>query len=119
MFPTSITSDTNENSDVVYNIISDNEKIRLTPDFDFENSETIIKDGDVVLIDNHKNVRNWIAKFFDTKIDKNEIYEGTGFGTSLYLLKGKKNISGEDFAQIKKERARWIFMAETPVRAGI
>lgn len=104
MFPTSITnSSAGENKNTQYNIISDNEKIRLTPDYDFENAQTVINDGDVSLVDNHKNVRNWIAKFFDTKIDKNEIYEGTGFGTSLYMLKGKKNISGEDFAQIKKE----------------
>ena len=103
MFPVSVTSDTNENNDAAYNIISDSGKIRLTPDYDFDNDKTVIKDGDVSLIDNYKNVRNWIAKFFDTKIDSKEIYEGTGFGTSLYALKGKKNISGEDFAQIKKE----------------
>ena len=103
MFPITINSPAGENENAQYNIISDNEKIRLTPDYDFEKNQTVINDGNVVLTDKYKNVRNWIAKFFDTKIDKNEIYEGTRFGTSLYMLKGKKRISGEDFAQIKKE----------------
>lgn len=103
MFPITINSPAGENENTQYNIISDNEKIRLTPDYDFENNQTVINDGNVVLTDKYENVRNWIAKFFDTKIDKNEIYEGTGFGTSLYMLKGKKRISGENFAQIKKE----------------
>lgn len=104
MFPTSITnSSAGENENISYNIISDNEQIRLTPDYDFENRQTVIIDGDVSMVNDYKNVRNWIAKFFDTKIDKKEIYEGTGFGTSLYKLKGKKSISGDDFAQIKKE----------------
>ena len=104
MFPETITnSSAGENENTSYNIISDNEKIRLTPNYDFENNKTELKDGDIVLIDDYRNVRNWIAKFFNTKLDTKEIYEGTGFGTSLYMLKGKKNISGEDFAQIKKE----------------
>lgn len=100
MFPqtNTTTEETTANS-----VISDGEQIYKTPDYDFATLKTILKNGDVSLVDDYKNVRNWIVKFLNTPIDKKEIYEGTGFGTSLYKLKGYKSISALQFAQIKKE----------------
>lgn len=101
MFPQTYT--TEDETQTVNNVISDGEIIYKTPDYDFATLKTILKNGDVSLVDDYKNVRNWIVKFLNTPIDKKEIYEGTGFGTSLYKLKGYKSISALQFAQIKKE----------------
>ena len=101
MFPQTYT--TEDETQTVNSVISDGEIIYKTPDYDFVTLKTILKNGDVLLVDDYKNVRNWIVKFLNTPIDKKEIYEGTGFGTSLYKLKGYKSISALQFAQIKKE----------------
>ena len=100
MFPqtNTTTEETTANS-----VISDGEQIYKTPDYDFETMQTRTKNGDAVLVNDYQNVRNWIVKFLNTPVDKKEIYEGTGFGTSLYKLKGYKSISALQFAQIKKE----------------
>lgn len=102
MFPQTISTTENE-TQTANSVISDGEKIHLTPDYDFDNMQTILKNGDVVLVDDYRNVRNWIMKFLNTPIDKKEIYDGTGFGTSLHKLKGYKSISALQFAQIKQE----------------
>lgn len=103
MFPESI-STTEENSTTeIYNIISDNEKIRKTPNYSYDTMKFVLKNGNTELIDDYSNVRNWIIKFIRTPIDIYEIYQGTGFGTSLYKIKGYKKIDGLQFAQIKKE----------------
>ncbi len=86
-----------------YNIISDDEKIYSTPNFDFENKVTLLRNGDADLIDDYQNVRNWILLFLLTPIDVYKIYEGTGFGTSLYKVRGYKNVDGMLYAQIQKE----------------
>lgn len=101
MFPQTYT--TEDETQTVNSVISDGEIIYKTPDYDFATLKTILKNGDVSLVDDYKNVRNWIVKFLNTPIDKKEIYEGTGFGSSLYKLKGYKSISALQFAQIKKE----------------
>lgn len=46
-----------------FNIISDSEKIYNTPNFDFENKLTLLKNGDADLIDDYQNVRNWMLLF--------------------------------------------------------
>ena len=102
MFPKSLTEDTDKVK-VNSSIISDNSKIRKTINFNFEKKSTELINGDVDLIDDYKNIRNWIVKFLNTPVNVYEIYEGTGFGTSLYLLKGHKSIGGMEYAQIKKE----------------
>lgn len=104
MFPNNINEDNEDNSQVQnYNVISDSEKIRKTPNFDFVHKSTVIKNGDVNLVDDYQNVRNWIIKFIRTPIDVYQIYEGTGFGTSAYRLRGYKAINGLLYAQIQKE----------------
>lgn len=106
MFPNNTQSTTNVTVDVQngkYNTISDDLKIYNTLDFDIENKKIILLNGDLSLVSDYKNVRNWIILFLKTPIDIYKIYEGTGFGTSAYKLKGYKNINGLLYAQIKKE----------------
>lgn len=102
MFPENVTSDLA--SDTITNsIISNSDYIHKTLNYDYNKRQVIIKNGDVDLVDNYENVRNWIIKFIRTPIDVMEIYQGTGFGTSAYMLKGSKSITGLQYAQIKKE----------------
>ncbi len=106
MFPNNTQSTTNVTVDFQhgkYNTISDDLKIYNTLDFDIENKKMILINGDLSLVSDYKNVRNWIILFLKTPIDVYKIYEGTGFGTSAYKLKGYKNINGLLYAQIKKE----------------
>lgn len=105
MFPANIITTEEETSTETgtYNIISDSEKIYKTPNYDYSKMKTVTKNGDINLVDDYQNVRNWIIKFMRTPIDVYKIYEGTGFGTSAYKLKGYKSITGLLYAQIKKE----------------
>lgn len=84
-------------------VISDNTKIRKTPNFNFKKNATVLKNGDAELIEDYANVRNWIIRFLTTPLGVHQIYDGTGFGTSLYRLRGYKSIGGLEYAQIKKE----------------
>ena len=101
MFP----SNNVENEEIISdkNIISDNSKIYKTPDFNFEKKHIILKNGDINMIDDYQNVRNWIILFLRTPRGIYKIYEGTPFGTSLYLIRGHKSITGKEYAQIKSE----------------
>ena len=105
MFPQNITTTEEETTTESgsYNIISDSAKIYKTPNYDYSQMKTVLKNGDVNLVDDYQNVRNWIIKFLPTPIDVYKIYEGTGFGTSAYKLKGYKAIDGLIYAQIKSE----------------
>ncbi len=85
------------------NVISDSSKIRLTPNFDYHNKDTVMVDGSPDMICDERSIKQWIIKFFRTPIDTKEIYQGTGFGTSAYLTKGYKVVDGLLYAQIKKE----------------
>ena len=102
MFPENVTSESTSDTKT-NNIISNSDYIHKTLNYDYDKRQVIIKNGDVDLVDNYENVRNWIIKFIRTPIDVMPIYEGTGFGTSAYKLKGSKAISGMQFAQIRKE----------------
>ena len=103
MFPESVTKTEEETENKQYNVISDSAYIRKTPNYDYLTMKTVIINGDVDLNDNYQQVRNWIIKFIRTPIDIVPIYQGTGFGTSAYKLKGYKSISGLMYAQIKSE----------------
>ena len=100
MFPVNDTTNTETDT---YSVISDNAQIYKTLNYDYVEMHTVLKNGDAELIDDYRSVRNWILKFLATPIDKYEIYEGTGFGTSLYKLKGYKSISTLQYSQIVKE----------------
>lgn len=106
MFPESTQNQEVQTPNIIkgeYNIISNDEYIRKTPDFNFIENKTPLQNGDVKTIDDYQNVRNWILLFLLTPADVYKIYEGTGFGTSLYKTRGYKNIDGMLYAQIKKE----------------
>lgn len=102
MFPENVTDESLTES-AEKNIISNSDYIRKTVNYSYDKMQIVLKNGDVDLIDNYENVRNWIIKFMRTPIDVYEIYAGTGFGTSAYKLKGYKSITGLQYAQIKKE----------------
>lgn len=54
-----------------------------TPNYNSETYQTVVKNGNIELIKDYRNIRNWFIKFLFTPIDAIPIYEGTGFGTSL------------------------------------
>lgn len=74
-----------------------------TPNYDPETYQTVVKNGNIELIKDYRNIRNWFIKFLFTPIDAIPIYEGTGFGTSLSRLKGRKTLTCLEMVQIKKE----------------
>lgn len=74
-----------------------------TPNYNPETYQTVVKNGNIELIKDYRNIRNWFIKFLFTPIDAIPIYEGTGFGTSLSRLKGRKTLTCLEMVQIKKE----------------
>lgn len=96
MFPTETKKEETENL-----IIST--QLCYTPNYNFKTKNTVLKNGTPELIKEYRNIKNWLVKFLLTPIEKVKIYEGTGFGTSLYLLKGKKAISYKEYLQIVNE----------------
>lgn len=74
-----------------------------SPNYNPETYQTVVKNGNIELIKDYRNIRNWFIKFLFTPIDAIPIYEGTGFGTSLSRLKGRKTLTCLEMVQIKKE----------------
>jgi len=110
MFPQSYisvteNSDNSENSENTNSLAYDTLSTELcyTPNYNFETFQTVLKNGSPELIKDYRNIKNWFVKFVFTPIDKLKIYEGTGFGTSILSLIGKKDISCLELAQVKKE----------------
>ncbi len=106
MFPQntlSITNDevTEKSVEILHNTIST--ELCYAPDYDFSTCQTVFKNGSPELIKDYRNIKNWFTKFILTPIDTIKIYEGTGFGTSLLRLIGKKDVSCLEPAQVKKE----------------
>lgn len=101
MFPE--ISTTTQQQNIANSVISDSEKIRKTPNFSFEKNAILLQNGEAEMVDDIQNVKNWIATFIKTPIDILPIYEGTGFGTSAYKMRGNKQITGMQYAQLKKE----------------
>ncbi len=64
------------------------------PKYDFKNSRTVMKNGNIEFIKDYRNIRNWFIKFLFTPIDAIPIYEGTGFGSSLIIEITAKLIDG-------------------------
>ena len=103
MFPqNSYDTTQNENGENSTNKIISTE-LCYTPNYDPETYQTVVKNGNVELIKDYRNIRNWFIKFLFTPIDAIPIYEGTGFGTSLSRLKGRKTLTCLEMVQIKKE----------------
>lgn len=103
MFPqNSYDTTQSENGEISTNKIISTE-LCYTPNYDPETYQTVVKNGNIELIKDYKNIRNWFIKFLFTPIDAIPIYEGTGFGTSLSRLKGRKTLTCLEMVQIKKE----------------
>lgn len=81
------------------------EKIGLEPETDFENDmRIVIKNGSPNMIDEIKAIRQWITKFALTPKDVYPIYQGSGFGTRIKELYGKKRIGyGFEEAEIQRD----------------
>ncbi|MCX4275809.1 MAG: DUF2634 domain-containing protein [Candidatus Gastranaerophilales bacterium] len=82
------------------------ENIGLEPKINFEdknNIKVVIKNGSPEMTDKLEAIRQWIVKFCDTEKDAYPIYAGTGFGTRLKSLYGRKRI-GYGFEEAEIER---------------
>ena len=63
-----------------------------------------IKDGSPELINSIEAIRQWIMKFTLTDKNSNELYIGTGFGTRLRTLYGRKRIGyGYEEAELERD----------------
>lgn len=62
-----------------------------------------IKNGSPEMINGIEAIRQWIIKFTMTDKNSNELYEGTGFGTRLRSLYGRKRI-GYGYEESELER---------------
>ncbi len=77
--------------------------IGFEPEIDFANAKVTIENGSPKLIEKLEAIRQWIIKFSITEKDRYEIYIGTGFGTRIKELYGKKKI-GYGFEESELER---------------
>ena len=80
-----------------------NKNIGYEPEIDFDGLKVIIKNGSPEMIKEIEAVRQWIVKFAMTPKDAYAIYEGTGFGTRLKSLFGRKRI-GYGYEESEFER---------------
>ena len=101
MFPQNSTSITDSTQTEKNKIISDT--LCYTPNYNYDNYSSVVKNGSIELIKDYRNIKNWFIKFIFTPIDTLKIYEGTGFGTSLSKLRGQKTVNCLELVQIKKE----------------
>ena len=61
------------------------------PLFDFEKSETVIKDGKTIMTTKEQHVQQYISLLVRTQINKYKVYQDTDFGlTDLYEQQGKQ-----------------------------
>ena len=73
------------------------------PKYDFKNCKTVIKNGNVVMIDSIEAVKQWIEKFLRTSVNRFEVYKNTGFGTNARELFGKKYLdNGYEEAELER-----------------
>ena len=79
------------------------EQIGYEVEIDFEGLTVKIKNGSPKLIKEAEAVRQWIVKFAMTPKDVYPIYEGTGFGTRMKELFGRKRI-GYGYEETELER---------------
>lgn len=72
--------------------------------YDFKNCRTIIKNGNIVLIDGVEAVIQWIEKFLRTSVNRFEVYKNTGFGTNARELFGKKYLdNGYEESELERQ----------------
>ena len=74
------------------------------PKYDFKNCRTIMKNGNIVLIDGVEAVMQWFEKFLRTSVDRFEVYKNTGFGTNARELFGKKYLdNGYEESELERQ----------------
>lgn len=72
--------------------------------YDFKNCRTIMKNGNIVLIDGVEAVMQWIKKFLRTSVNRFEVYKNTGFGTNARELFGKKYLdNGYEESELERQ----------------
>ena len=74
------------------------------PKYDFKNCRTIMKNGNIVLIDGVEAVMQWVEKFLRTYVNRFEVYKNTGFGTNARELFGKKYLdNGYEESELERQ----------------
>lgn len=74
------------------------------PKYDFKNCRTIMKNGNIVLIDGVEAVMQWVEKFLRTSVNRFEVYTNTGFGTNARELFGKKYLdNGYEESELERQ----------------
>lgn len=79
-------------------------EVKLTSKFNYTDFQTSISDGSPEQINNIEAIKQWIILFILTPKDIYPIYEGTGFGTSLYKMRGQKKLFSSGYADSEIER---------------
>lgn len=104
MFPTIIEESENETQSTREKVISTSTDLGLTMSFDYEKKSIIFENGSPKQITDVDAVRQWITLFIITPRDTYEIYNGTGFGTSIRKLFGRKILNnGYEEAEVERE----------------
>ncbi len=74
------------------------------PKYDFKNCRTVMKNGNIVLIDGVEAVMQWVEKFLRTSVNRFEVYKNTGFGTNARELFGKKYLdNGYEESELERQ----------------
>ena len=104
MFPTIIAETENETQTKREKVISTSTDLGLTPSFDYEKKSIIFENGNPKQITDIDAIRQWITLFVITPRNVYEIYDGTGFGTSIRKLFGRKTLNnGYEEAEVERE----------------
>ena len=81
---------------------SEETTLGLTPLYDFEKNEYVLKDGKIVYCTNEEAAAQWLGFLVKTEMDKYKVYEGTEFGTYIENYIGYKD-KAFVFSEIKRE----------------
>ena len=77
-------------------------ELGLTPLYDFQNHEYVLRDGKVVYCDQKQAAAQWVGFLALTAAEKYPVYEGTEFGTYIENYIGYKD-EAFVFSEIKRE----------------
>lgn len=85
-------------------VISTGTEIALNPAFDYKKKTMILENGSPKQIMGVEAIRQWIILFIITPKNTYKIYDGTGFGTSIRKLFGRKTLNnGYEEAEVERE----------------
>lgn len=77
-------------------------EIGLTPLYDFDKREYVLRDGKIVYCDQKQAVSQWVGFLVLTTVGKYRVYDDTEFGTYIENYIGYKD-EGFVFSEIKRE----------------